>query len=680
MQEAGPQFCCLGCALAFDVSGGAAAGEVQGLSAANLLQARLFLSGFFAMNLMIFATVNYARHLYPQAMAEEARLWAAFDNLINWITLLFTLPIVALLLPPMIQNALRAMRARRADADYLVVLAVLSALGLSLASTLLGRGPVYFESVGLLLVLITLGRLWEARFRVQTLRRLKSLTSAHTETLTVETGDGADTGLTEKPLTEITPGMVVHVGQGQTLFVDGVLEQGDLLVDKSVSTGESHPVAVAVGEELVALVKVLHGAGRLRVTRVGEDSFAGRMACLISQAEQTRTRGQRMLEQLASWFTPLLLLLGLGAFFFRLPTGLGPAAQAMLSVWLVGCPCALTLATPLALAGVLGALAQRGVLIRDMEVLEDLNTIKAVFLDKTRTLTRFEPVIRQSWFHGISEEMAAVLTRSVEAGASHPLAAVLRSALKGEVFAVTQITEHAARGLAARVLLPQGETPVLLGAVDFVLPPEHNQARQAASEMAATGLRVVAGRAGDGVWLYGLGETLHPHAQAVVDTLKQQGLPVVILSGDDPARVQDLARGLGIGAEGALTAQDKMARVQAAGVPALMVGDGLNDAVALKAARVGVAVRCGADLVREAARVLVLGDDLRVLLMLKNAGGVARSRVWLALGWVFVYNLVGVALALAGWLNPLVAALMMVMSSATLTVGSLLSGLSLEET
>lgn len=642
------RYCCIGCRLAAAAGGGGAGG--------GLLEARLVLSAFLAMGVMTFSLVLYGETLHGGATDPSAQ---AVRSLGRLFLAAFSLPVLALLGPPLAAGAWEDLRLRRVRMDGLIVVAVAAAYGLSLWSTWHGTGEVYFDTATMVLVLVTFGRRLEAHARTHGRDAAELLAACLPETAHLAEGGDVD------PAT-LRPGTRVRIAPGEAFPADVRVVHGSSEVVCAHLTGEEVPRDVASGDEVPA--GALNGRGALsaEVVRPAAEGALGRIRDLLS-APIPPTRWTRAADRLAGWLAAAAVVLavagGARSWWFQ---GAGEGLTTALSVLLVACPCALGLATPLAYRAVRAALARRGVLVRDPVALERAACVDVALLDKTGTLT--DPV--HARIVAAAGEPASLRRMAALVGHSgHPLA----RAVVFEGPAPDDLRSHPGAGVegtfdgvACRAGSPEW--------MDLSGLPWDEDARSRRQQLADDGATLVAyAESGRVLALGALTQGLRPGAEAAVARLSADGLDVEVLSGDHPRAAARTADSLGIRATGGLSPEGKLARLEQLrheGRTVLFAGDGVNDAPALRAADVGVALSCGTAAARAQAGVEILGDDLRALPAFLDGARALRRVVRGNLAWTVAYNAVALGAAAAGMLHPLVAVAAMIVSSLVVSVRS----------
>ncbi|MBI1901507.1 MAG: cation-translocating P-type ATPase, partial [Planctomycetia bacterium] len=531
----------------------------------------------------------------------------------------------------------------------------------------------YFEVACGVLVMVTLGRWLEAAGRSKAAAALDALTKLLPDRVVV-VRDGAEQSV---PIGEVAAGDVLRVLPGQRLPVDGVIERGAAEFDEQIITGESQPNFKERGQTVYGGTLNLDGDLLIRATTGAGEGMLRRLVEAVERARATKGAYQRLADLIARWFIPVVTAIALAVFAWHgVRHGWERGSLAGLAVVLIACPCALGLATPLAVWAAMGTAARSGVLIQSGDALERLAGVRAVCFDKTGTLTTGTPQLAEMIVANGATRAEALARAGVLARAStHPLAAAIaREADRSATPVAEGVRSLAGRGMigtiAGRATLLG--SPRLMEESGCRMPPVLRTATEKLHERLMPVVCVGWGGAVRGV--FGLTEELRPAAQDCVAACGELGLHVAVLTGDHAARAAALGRQLRVPVTGELLPDDKLAalrELRGARGAVLMVGDGVNDAPALAGADVGVALGCGADVSRQSADVCLTGNDLSRIAW---TVGLARRTVRTIrqnLFWAFFYNLLGIALAAAGLLNPIWAGLAMLVSSFLVVANSL---------
>ncbi|MEX2217933.1 MAG: heavy metal translocating P-type ATPase [Phycisphaerales bacterium] len=580
------------------------------------------------------------------------------------------------------RGAWRAARHGRADMDTLVALGTTAAFLYSLYTLWFGAHHFYFDTAAAILALIAVGKWMEARARGEARRAITSLLELRPPTATVERGGGDR----EVPLSEVRLGDVVTVRPGERVPVDGTVIDGRSVVDESMVTGESMPVEKGPGAKVTGGTVNQAGSFRFIAERIGRESLLGQIIELVDRAQSSKAAVQRLADRVAGVFVPFVLVVA-GATLPAWGLGAGdwPAGTtAMIAVLIVACPCALGLAVPTAVMVGSGLGARRGILIKDAAVLERAGTLDTAVLDKTGTLTVGRPAVSEvvpidgeapgaePGADGDREARIRALLRlaaSVERWSEHPLGrAIVLGALERGV--------DAPASTGFRSITGSGAEATIEGRRIFVGKPAPGDERPELARLAGAGRTVVVVREGERpLGLIALADRLKPGSPEAVAALKRLGLRVVLMTGDNAATAHAIARETGIDEVLAgVLPQDKEAKVRelrASGRRVAMVGDGINDAPALAAADVGIAMGSGTDIAKEAGDIVLVSGDVRLVPRAVALSRAMMGRIRLGLFWAFAYNVVLIPVAALGWLHPMLAAGAMAFSSVSVVLNAL---------
>ena len=606
-----------------------------------------------------------------------------------------SLPVLALAGAPTYLSALRALTARHANMDTLIALGTAASFVTGPLSFFL---PIanYAGVAAMIMAFHLTGRALEAGARGRASRAIRELLELAPATARV-IRDGEEV---EVPAEEVRVGDVVAVRPGERIPADGTVEEGEAAVDESMVTGEPMPRNVSPGDEVIGGTTNTDGFLVIRVTRVGEESFLSQVIRLVEEAQGSKVPIQALADRITARFVPVILgiavvtfLLWLGApslmrpllvvarFLPWVSPGLGDVSAAIaaaVAVLVIACPCALGLATPTAIVVGTGLAARRGILFRSGEAIQRLREVRAVAFDKTGTLTEGRPRVAEVVAApGLSEEEVLAVAATAEAGSEHPLAqAVVERARELGISPGKAGKFRAIRGRGVEAELA-GE-PILVGSPMFLsergvdLSPISGELERLEGEAKTV---VAVARGGEVLGAIAISDPLKAGAEEAVRALKEMGIRVVLVTGDNRRTAEAVARKLGIEAvraevlpEGKLR---EVERLREAFGPVAFVGDGINDAPALAAADVGIAIGTGTDIAIEAGDVtLVRGDLAGVLAAIRLSRATFRVIVQ-NLFWAFFYNVVMVPLAVMGWMHPLLAEAAMATSSLTVVGNAL---------
>ena len=603
-----------------------------------------------------------------------------------WIALVLAAPAVVGGGWPVHRAAWANLRHGTATMDTLISLGTLAALGWSVAALLFAPAmPIYLEVAAGVTALVLLGRYLEARAKRRAGAALAALLDLGAKEATL-LRDGAEVRVSAAAL-RVGDRFVVR--PGETVATDGVVDHGSSAVDASLLTGESVPVEVRAGDAVVG--GCVNAGGRLvvRATRVGVDTQLARMARLVEDAQSGKAAVQRLADRVSGVFVPIVIVLAVATLGFWLGTGAGAAAAftAAVAVLIIACPCALGLATPTALLVGTGRGAQLGVLIKGPEVLESTRRLDTVVLDKTGTLTTGRMALHRVVAPGDVDE-ALRMAASVEQGSEHPVGRAIVAAARERWGALPDVAEFdSSPGLGVRGVVSElaGDvvvahavlvgTPALLAQYRVELTDDLAKAIDEARAEGLTAVVVAWDGAPHGVLV--VGDTLAPDSADVVARLRGLGLRPVLLTGDHRAAGLAVAAQVGIAEDDVLAdvrPEGKVAAVaglQAGGRVVAMVGDGVNDAAALAAADLGIAMGSGTDAAIEASDITLVRGGLPAAV---DAVRLARRTLAVIKGnlfWAFAYNVAAIPLAASGLLNPMIAGAAMAFSSLFVVTNSL---------
>jgi len=577
--------------------------------------------------------------------------------------------------------AYKALRAGSANMDVLVVMGTTSAYAYSwyLIATLGAdaQGKLYFEASAVIITLVLLGKYMEARAKRGTTAAIRQLMDLRPQTARIRDRDGSETQL---PIGEVRSGDTVIIKPGERIPVDGRVLAGQSELDESLITGESLPVLKAQGDTVTG--GAINGTGLLevRATNIGEDSTLARIIRLVENAQAGKAPVQRLVDRISSIFVPVVIAIAaltFAAWWFS--TGnFESALIAAVSVLVIACPCALGLATPTAIMTGTGAAARAGILIKDIASLERAHRLSAIIFDKTGTLTEGRPAIVDLHALDGSEDELLQIAATVQQGSEHPLARAMltRATERGlDLPRIEDFQSFTGKGVAGHA----GGREIVVGneqlLVERGLDPSAEQKRARAWETEA---KTVVWVAEDQrlIGLIAIADTLRPEAIEAVGSLRALGIETWMLSGDAVLVAEEIGRQVGVDHTRGSIKPDEKAEVvrelSQAGHAVGMIGDGINDAPALAAADVGIAMGSGTDIAMETAGITLMRSDPRLVGAAISASRATFRKIKQNLFWAFIYNVVGIPLAAMGILTPTMAGAAMAMSSVSVVSNSLL--------
>lgn len=585
-----------------------------------------------------------------------------------------------------------AVRAGSGNMDLLVAIGTSAAWGLSVYHLLTEgpHAPLYFEASAMVVALVLLGKWLEGRAKRQAGAAIRALAALRPATARVL---GADGQVADTPVEQVRVGNHVEVRPGERFPVDGVIVEGATSADESLLTGESLPVEKPLGAKVAG--GAINGEGRVivRVTATGAETLLSRVVRLVEEAQGAKAPVQRMVDRVSAVFVPVVLVVALVTLVGWLASGAGTETAVLnaVAVLVIACPCALGLATPAAVMVGTGRAARAGVLIKDAEALEVAHRVDTVLFDKTGTLTEGKPaVVALIAADGVAENEALRLAAAVQRGSEHPLARAViaaaeeRGVADGRADAVRAL---AGRGVAGtvegrklrlgnqRLMTEEGVNTAPLAAEAARLEAEGRTvswlAEVGLAEAGATEEEVEGRLLG----LFAFGDALKPTSLAAVMALKQAGIRTVLLTGDSQGAGDAAGRALGLDEviAGVLPEgkAEVVARLRSEGRTVAMIGDGINDAPALAAAHVGVAMGSGTDVAMEAAGITLMRGDPRLMADALDISRRTYGKIRQGLFWAFIYNIVGIPLAAIGLLSPVIAGAAMAASSVSVMMNAL---------
>jgi Cu+-exporting ATPase len=610
-----------------------------------------------------------------------------------WIELVLATPVVLWGGWPFFQRGWASVVNRSLNMFTLIALGTGVAFVFSLVATLApgllpasmrtahGGVPVYFEPAAVIVTLVLLGQVLELRARARTRSALKALLGLAPKTARRVEADGQERDV---PLASVKPGEVLRVRPGEKVPVDGVVIEGRSTVDESMLTGEPLPVEKEPGSRVIGGTVNGTGSFLMRAERVGETTLLAQIVRMVGEAQRSRAPIQRLADRVAGWFVPIVIAVAVVTFAAWLFVGPEPRfAHALVnavSVLIIACPCALGLATPMSIMVATGRGASAGVLVRNAEAIEVMEKVDTLVLDKTGTLTEGKPrLVSVSAFPSFTEADVLRFAASLERASEHPLAhAIVEGARERGVSLVPVSAFQSTTG--------KGVTGTVDGRVVSVGNAEFTGAAaeaKRAEPLRAEGQTVVfVALDGKLAGLVGVADPIKPSVPDALRALRAEGLRIVMLTGDSRTTAQAVARKLGIEEFEAevLPAQkaEVVKRLRAEGHKVAMAGDGINDAPALAAADVGIAMGTGTDVAMESADITLVKGDLRGILRARRLSRATLRNIRQNLFWAFAYNMLGVPVA-AGilypafglLLSPMIASAAMSLSSVSVIANAL---------
>jgi Cu+-exporting ATPase len=616
----------------------------------------------------------------------------------NWIQLALSTPVVLWAGWPFFERGWQSLLSRHLNMFTLIAIGTGIAWAYSVVATLFpgifppafrnhdGSVAVYFEAAAMITVLVLLGQVLELRAREKTSGAIRGLLDLSPATGRIVHENGSEEDLA---IDLVLPGNLLRVRPGEKVPVDGEVTEGHVSIDESMVTGESLPVSKEPGEKVIGGTINQSGSFIMRAEKVGHDTMLSRIVQMVATAQRSRAPIQRLADQVSGWFVPLVMLASLLAFaawsFWGPEPRFAYAMVAAVAVLIIACPCALGLATPMSIMVGVGRGARDGVLIKNAEALERMEKVDTLVIDKTGTLTEGRPAVT-SIFAAVGFEEVEILrlAASIEQASEHPLASAIVAAAKARGIQLARVmgfdspTGKGALGMVERKRLAIGNAKFLneLSIATSDLEPEAQRLRQDGATAIFISIN------GKAAGVIAVADPIKSSTGAALEHFRQAGIEIVMLTGDNRTTADAIARRLGITNVEAEILPDQKAevvsRLKDQGKIVAMAGDGVNDAPALAAADVGIAMGTGTDVAIESAGITLLKGDLMGIVKARNLSRAAMRNIRQNLFFAFAYNAAGVPIA-AGVLypafgilpSPVIAALAMALSSVSVIANAL---------
>ncbi|WP_246025945.1 heavy metal translocating P-type ATPase [Peribacillus cavernae] len=601
-----------------------------------------------------------------------------------WVQFLLATPVQFIIGKQFYVGAYKALRNKSANMDVLVALGTSAAYFYSLYQSILSLGTnagmveLYYETSSILITLIILGKLFEARAKGRSSEAIKKLMGLQAKTATVFR-DGNEIDI---PLEEVVVGDVVYIKPGEKVPVDGEIVEGRSALDESMLTGESVPVDKSFGDAVIGATINKNGFLKIKATKVGRDTALAQIIKVVEEAQGSKAPIQRLADQISGIFVPIVVGIAVVTFLIWYlwvsPGEFAEALEKLIAVLVIACPCALGLATPTSIMAGSGRAAEYGVLFKGGEHLEMTHRITTVILDKTGTVTNGKPALTDVIIDGdIDEETFTQLIGSAERQSEHPLAESIVQGIKERNVPLLDAEEfEAIPGYGIKAIVNKRElligTRKLMQKYDIEMGSSINK-MEALEDNGKTAMLVAI----DGVFMgiVAVADTVKESSKEAIKRLKDAGLEVIMITGDNKRTAQAIANEVGIDAAIAEVLPegkaDEVKKLQQQGKRVAMVGDGINDAPALATADIGMAIGTGTDVAMEAADITLMRGDLNsiadaILMSKKTIRNIKQN-----LFWALAYNTLGIPIAALGFLAPWLAGAAMAFSSVSVVLNAL---------
>jgi P-type Cu+ transporter len=639
----------------------------EDLEEEDRFETRMMVGGVVASHIMMTSLIMYFRELTGLATPEAAWLEHIFF-LMQFVASILLFLILGL---PILRAGIVSFLRGVPNIQSLVTLGSLAAFGISVRNLFfVEAGHVYFDTAAMLLFLVTIGRWLEMRAHHVSKSAIDDLLNPVADTVLSISKEGE----TPKNVSELKMGNRIRIFAGEFFPADGRIASGEGEVDESLLTGEPRPIHRKQNDSVFAGTKNLDGEFDVIVSKTGEHTKAGLIQKLLLQAMWQRSPIERLADRLAARMVWGAIVVASLTFIGWYPYGFETALLNTLSVLLIACPCALGLATPLTLWQAIGHAAQKGILLRSTAVLERLTKVREIFYDKTGTLSIIPMQLQEVYTERESSSDLLYKVAAVEKYSEHPFSNAILSACKDEIPSDWKVENYKSIpgwGISGelngeKIIIGSGE---LMQRENFAVLPIY---REKSKHLEENGYVVIfVGWDGNVQGLLGIGETIRPEITEVIENLGNKNYSQTVLTGDTLAAGKRWNELLNIPVKAGLKPEDKLKWVEGRDEGTLMIGDGINDGPALAKADVGVTLQSGADIAQSAAEITLLNNDLRGLPWLLELANETNRRLKINLVWAATYNIIGVGLAVAGLLQPVIAAFAMILSSLIVTRNAL---------
>lgn len=610
-------------------------------------------------------------------------IWLPEALMNPWVQLALATPVQFVIGAQFYVGAYKALRNKSANMDVLVALGTSAAYFYSLYMAIDSIGShahmveLYFETSAVLITLILLGKLFEVRAKGRSSEAIRKLMGLQAKTASV-IRDGVEMVI---PVEDVRPGDIVQIKPGEKVPVDGVVLEGQSAVDESMLTGESIPVDKAAGDNVIGATINKNGVLKVKATKVGKETALAQIIRVVEEAQGSKAPIQRLADSISGVFVPIVVAIAILTFFIWyllvIPGNFGEALEKAIAVLVIACPCALGLATPTSIMAGSGRAAELGILFKGGEHLETAHHLDTIVLDKTGTVTKGEPELTDVVPHGLEEQELLALVGAAEKNSEHPLAqAIVKGIVDQGVALGTTTSFEAIPGYGIRAVVDDKE--VLVGTrrlmEQYNISFESVSAGMLSLEKAGK-TAMLAAVDGQLAGMIAVADTIKPSSRKAIERLKEMGMTVIMMTGDNRQTAEAIAREAGIDhviAE--VLPEGKAAEVkklQEQGKKVAMVGDGINDAPALATADIGMAIGTGTDVAMEAADITLMRGELTSVADAIEMSKRTIRNIKQNLFWALAYNTLGIPVAAIGFLAPWLAGAAMAFSSVSVVLNAL---------
>jgi Cu2+-exporting ATPase len=621
---------------------------------------RLGLAAMLGMQVMILTVALYVGEW--RGIDEDMR------RFFTWLGLGLTLPILLYSARPFFESALRELKQRRAGMDVPVSLGMLGAFSVSAINTISGTGPVYYESVCMFVLFLLTARYFEFVARKQALETSEALTYSQPTIATRITISDSENRQETIPALQLTVGDLILVRPGESIPADGIILEGNSSVDESILSGESRPIRKLAGDELIGGSLNIESSLTVKVTHAAENSLLFQLSQLVDQAQSEKPKLVQIADRIASHFVLAVLIITTVVGFWWWQSGSENWIAITLSLLVVTCPCAFSLATPTAVTAAMGKFLSTGLLVTSSSALETLAGTNHFIFDKTGTLTKGKMEIKEATISGsLTQSEALAISAALESYSEHPIARAFSVSIIHKSRKASEVINHTGAGIEGTV----GGKCYFIGSPRFI----QEKCGQYSGPSQSSGTPVILASSEEIIATFWLDDQLKEEAKPLIDSLLAANCKVTLLSGDHNETVREIALSLGIEEfYGEMKPKDKLEKLrqfQQQGETVIMIGDGVNDAPVLAAADVSIAMTEGARLAQSSADLIMLSDHLMPIAKAKDLSQKLLSIIRQNLIWAIGYNLIALPAAALGFIPPWLAALGMSASSLVVVANSL---------